>query len=354
MRYLRTSLFLLFSVAVSFCAFPQEKSDLGNPGLYVTLQTKAGALVYRLDFKRYPLLSLNFALSAQEWAHTGPSAGPSDKVAAHWDHPLKGSRFFRLIPNHSISGGLSQTGGIFSSSYTLPTTLSKHKDEVFRGALAMLPLTRQKTSGVFFTMFVASDPSLKGVYSVFGRAQGSKTLANMRKIKAGDVVLSAQVQAIGDDAQSFELTRSHYEALLKSHIKDARKLFFKKNPKLQSFLSGIKGKIFHTPSGLYYSITTAGKGERTVKLNETAYVDYSGYLLNGKKFDSSDDRGEPLKVRFKSGSMIPGFLEALSTMKVGEKRIVLIPPSLGYGAASPGSIPPNSWLVFKLHLRKIR
>jgi peptidylprolyl isomerase len=112
-------------------------------------------------------------------------------------------------------------------------------------------------------------------------------------------------------------------------------------------------KIVTTPSGLKYTILKAGKGA-TAKTGQTVVVHYTGTLPNGKKFDSSRDRGQPFSFILGKGQVIAGWDEALSTMKVGERRKLTIPPKLGYGVAGAGNvIPPNATLIFDVELLKI-
>ena len=112
-------------------------------------------------------------------------------------------------------------------------------------------------------------------------------------------------------------------------------------------------KTITTPSGLKYTILKAGTGAKP-KPGQEVFVHYTGTLTNGKKFDSSRDKGQPFSFKVGAGQVIPGWDEALSTMKVGERRKLTIPPKLGYGAAGAGGvIPPNATLIFDVELLKL-
>ena len=105
-----------------------------------------------------------------------------------------------------------------------------------------------------------------------------------------------------------------------------------------------------TPSGLNVLDLEVGDGDEAGP-GQTVVVYYTGWFLDGEKFDSSLDRGEPFSFPLGEGRVIPGWDEGVAGMKVGGWRRLVIPPNLGYGAAgSPPVIPPNSTLVFDVEL----
>jgi len=107
-----------------------------------------------------------------------------------------------------------------------------------------------------------------------------------------------------------------------------------------------------TPSGLKYVDQVVGTGEAAVA-GKTVNVHYTGWLENGKKFDSSVDRGQPFSFPLGAGRVIKGWDEGVQGMKVGEKRQLVIPAKLAYGERSVGPIPANSTLVFDVDLLRI-
>lgn len=107
------------------------------------------------------------------------------------------------------------------------------------------------------------------------------------------------------------------------------------------------------PSGLRYIVRAPGEG-RTPGINQQVAVHYDGYLLDGTKIGSSRDRGEPHIFRVGAGDVIKGWDEAVAVMKVGEKRTLIVPWWLGYGAAGRSPVPPKATLVYEVELVAIR
>ena len=113
----------------------------------------------------------------------------------------------------------------------------------------------------------------------------------------------------------------------------------------------VTGKSKKTSSGLEYWDITVGTGT-TATSGKMVKVHYTGWLTDGKKFDSSVDRGQPFTFALGGGQVIKGWDEGVAGMKVGGKRQLRIPPDLGYGArgAGGGVIPPNAILIFDVEL----
>jgi len=122
------------------------------------------------------------------------------------------------------------------------------------------------------------------------------------------------------------------------------------SPGGDDFNAGKGLPVVTLPYGLKYIDIVAGSGAKPAK-GDTISVQYTGWLSNGTKFDSSRDRGAPATFQIGVGAVIPGWDEAVVTMKVGGTRKLILPPALAYGAAGqPPTIPQNSTLVFVVEL----
>jgi FKBP-type peptidyl-prolyl cis-trans isomerase len=147
------------------------------------------------------------------------------------------------------------------------------------------------------------------------------------------------------------MTMEEYQ---KQKEKEAAEALAKEDKTIQDYMAKNNLKGTKTASGLYYVQVQPGSGVKAEK-GKTVSVHYTGKLLNGNKFDSSVDRGQPFEFGLGAGQVIQGWDEGIALMSVGEKGILLIPSALGYGTRGAGSsIPPNSVLVFDVELLGVK
>ena len=191
-------------------------------------------------------------------------------------------------------------------------------------------------SDASYAFGVAIGNSLKSTsveidYSAF--LNGMKDVIENKKQKMTMDEANEKIQAALSDAMSKKAVSSAAE----------EKKFFDEN--------GKKTGISTTASGLQYEVVKEGGGAKPVA-TDTVKVDYVGTLLDGTKFDSSVDRGEP--AVFPLDRVIPGWTEGIQLMTVGSKYKLYIPSALGYGEQGAGGvIGPNATLVFEVDLLSI-
>ena len=148
-------------------------------------------------------------------------------------------------------------------------------------------------------------------------------------------------------AQGFIMTY-----MQKRQADQAKAMYGKNIDEGEKFLAENKARagVTETPSGLQYEVITMGTGEKPTA-EQTVKVHYTGTLLDGTKFDSSVDRGEP--AEFGVNQVIKGWQEAIQLMPVGSKFKFYIPYELAYGESGTGPIPPYSTLIFEVELLEI-
>ena len=124
---------------------------------------------------------------------------------------------------------------------------------------------------------------------------------------------------------------------------------------IKKYVADNKLNATRSQSGLYYVISNPGTGEKP-KEGEMVTLNYSGYLLDGKKFDSSFDRGQPADFPFQQGATVQGFYEGLSMLKKGAKATLIMPSHLGYGGNGQpqAGIAPFSILRFEVEIIAIK
>lgn len=237
--------------------------------------------------------------------------------------------------------------------------------------LSLTRVTAVVLAGAFSVSALAKGPELKTEDQQFAYIMGlemGERLSQQLKQQGLELDMNILTAGILDAAAGKEprLSKEQMDATLESVGKKMeakqkeRAAAYEAEMKAQGEKNATEGKAFleanakkegvkTTKSGLQYKVLTAGKGPKP-KVTNTVTVNYRGTLIDGREFDSSYKRNEP--VTFVLNQMIPGWIEALQLMPEGSKWEVYIPAELAYGPGGQGPIGPNSVLIFEIELLK--
>ena len=326
--------FLFFLSTVLLIA--QDKGRKLADGLYAEMETSRGSIVLLLEYQKVPMTVANFVGLAEGSIEFG---NRSEK------HFYDGLTFHRVIKDFMIQGGDPFGNGQGGPGYSFPDEFHISLRHDGPGILSMAN-SGPNTNGSQFFITHKATPWLDGKHAVFGRVIQGQEVVNA--IKQGDVIEKVRIVRVGDDARAFKINQTVFDAMKAEAME---RMEIKKMEKREADMELIAEKwpeAQTTDSGLMYVVLKEGGGP-SPKMNQPVTVHYTGMLLDEKVFDSSRKRGEP--AVFPVGRLIPGWNEALLVMKKGERRILIIPPELGYGEQGyPGVIPPDSFLVFDMEL----
>ncbi|MFP7755036.1 peptidylprolyl isomerase [Thermodesulfobacteriota bacterium B35] len=310
-------------------------------GLYARIHTPRGSILIRLYYDKTPLTVINFVGLAEGTMHMG---GSKPVGSPFYD----GLKFHRVIPGFMIQGGCPLGTGTGGPGYTFPDEIVSSLRFNGPGVVAMANAGPDTNGSQFFITHTAT-PHLNGKHTIFGHVVEGQDVVDA--IEQGDAIENVEIIRVGREAERFKTDQAAFDhelARIKSEKDKARQ---KEQNRIRKMIREKWPEAHRTRSGMYYEILEQGSGE-SPKPGNTVSVHYTGrLLLNGRTFDSSRDRGEPLRFQVGTGRVIRGWDEALLHMKRGEKRTLIIPPELAYGDRGAGGvIPPGAWLVFDVEL----
>ena len=330
------SFFCLFFLAPSLllCAETAKLED----GLYAVFNTSRGEINVKLYYKRAPLTVTNFVGLAE-----GTKDSNRPKNTPFYD----GLKFHRVIKDFMIQGGDPKGTGQGGPGYQFPDEFNPDLVHDGPGILSMANAGPDTNGSQFFITHRAT-PWLDGKHSVFGRVVSGQDVVNA--VKQGDVIKTLRIIRKGAGAENFKADQAAFDSLLAA-VKEKRAKERRTETEKQAAL--IKKKwpnAKKTKSGLMYVRLKEGEGPKPEK-GQLVKAHYTGTLLDGKKFDSSRDRGVPFEFPVGMRRVIRGWDEAFLDMRKGEKRVLIIPHELAYGKrGQPPVIPPKATLVFYVEL----
>jgi peptidylprolyl isomerase len=343
MNYQHTSFgiggLLLVLMAETALGAPGD-APLGN-GLFAQISTSKGPVIIRLEYQKAPLTVCNFVALAE-----GKMKNTSGKPF------YDGLAFHRVIADFMIQGGDPLGNGKCGPGYQFPDEFDPTLTFSGPGILAMAN-AGPGTNGSQFFITHTQTSWLNNKHTIFGRVVQGQDVVNA--IQQGDKIAKVTIIRNGPEASAFKADQAAFDAFVQA-LKE--KETAKVKTKRDADSAQIQAKYPNaqqTESGIRYIIQKEGTGAKPTA-GKTVFVTYKGMFLSGKVFDASDVHGGPIEFKVGTGSVISGWDETVLDMKIGEKRLVVIPPELAYGTqgAGNGAIPANSFLIFEMELVRVR
>jgi cyclophilin family peptidyl-prolyl cis-trans isomerase len=348
---------LVAGLAVVGSALAQDASAggaAGGDGLHpkVKLVTSLGDIVLELDAEKAPITVANFVQYVEEDFYDGLI-------------------FHRIVPDFMIQGGGFSPDLTEKEQGLRPSIKNEWQNGLknVRGTIAMARTADPDSAkGQFFINVVDNgklDQPISGGagYAVFGKVVGGLDVvdkikavetAENPKLPMGKVVPKEPV-VIKDVEMTSPFDKAKAAEAVEKAKADAIARVRENWPAdVKTYIEGQEKELGKpatlTPDGIAFFTLTDGNGP-VVNPTDKVKAHYTGWLVDGKKFDSSVDRGQPFPVDLARPRVIPGWIKTLKDMKVGEKRKIVLPPELAYGSRGAGAdIPPNSYLVFDIEL----
>jgi cyclophilin family peptidyl-prolyl cis-trans isomerase len=363
-------------------AISQMASPKTTEGIFATILTNKGTIIAQLEYQKTPVTVANFINLVE---------GKSDYVT---DVKLKGKPFYdglkfhRVIKDFMIQGGDPAGNGSGGCGYSFKDEFTDLKHSI--GGILSMANSGPATNGSQFFITHKDTPWLDGKHTVFGHVTQGMDVVN--KIEQNDQIIKITISRKGALALKFNAVKvfSDYyankaedakkQAAIDAENKAKQAAIQAENKRIYlekygsvikekaAFLAATKATATTTASGLQYALLQKGTDVKPVD-GSTIYFKYAGYFEDGNVFDTNfeevakecgqfnqtraDQNGYqafPFEAGKKEG-MIPGFLEGLSLMNIGDRVLLFLPSKLAYGERGAGGvIPPNTNLVFELEI----
>jgi len=322
----------------------QVMAKVANPndGIFAEIETTKGKIVLRLEYKKTPVTVANFISLAEG---TNPKVSETYKGKKFYD----GLKFHRVIKDFMIQGGDPLGNGTGGPGYAFKDEITDLKHT--KGGILSMANSGPKTNGSQFFITHKETSWLDGKHTVFGSVVTGMEVVNA--IEQNDAITKMTIVRKGDEASKFNATKVFEDYFLNKDAEDAKEAAAQAAAQAATNAKALKQfeTAVSTASGLKYIVLKEGTGAKPVATSNVK-VHYTGSLLDGKVFDSSVQRGQP--IDFGLNQVIPGWTEGVQLMTEGSKYKFLIPSKLAYGERGAGGvIPPNSDLIFEVELIKI-
>ncbi len=365
----KCSIFAFLAIAFLSC---QDKNAHLKDGLYAEIKTVKGDIFCALEFEKTPITVANFVLLAE---------GKNPFVSSDLKNKpfYNGLKFHRVIADFMIQGGDPLGNGSGDGGY-------KFKDEITdlkfdNGGLLAMANSGPGTNGSQFFITHKETSWLDGKHTIFGHVV-ENGMETVNKIVQDDAIISVNIIRKGEAAKKFDALKvfSNYFEKEADNLKNQAKIaaeqkavyIAKFKPVLDEQSALIKNLVAtgtKSTTGIIYKIIKKGSNKKP-EAGKLININYAGFFEDGGLFDSNIQKiatkfgkQDPIRaaqngyqpIVFEAGrkqGMIPGFLEAIDKMNLGDKMMVYIPSNLAYGEGGDGNgiIPPNANLIFEIEI----
>jgi peptidyl-prolyl cis-trans isomerase A (cyclophilin A) len=339
-------LLLALLASIVFC-HPMLSESLNNismnlpEGLYADIITNRGNILIKLEYEKTPLTVGNFI---------GLAEGTLDMT--NGKRFFDGLTFHRVVKDFVIQTGDPLGDGSGGAGYEFPNEISSALSFDTAGVVGMANAGPNTNSSQFF-ITLAEETQLDGDYTIFGHVVEGMDV--VRSIVQGDKINKVEIIRNGNTANAFSADQSAWNSRVAPLLDAIQKT---REQKRVNDLATIQQKwpdLVMYGDGIFQKQIKPGSGV-TPRTGQTLSVAYTGMLIDGTVFDTSDNHGGTADFKVGMDQVIPGWDKVFMTMKKGEKRMIVIPPELAFGSrGTPGGpIPPDSFLFFEVELLEVK
>jgi len=316
-------------------------------GLFARINTVRGDIIVSLEFERTPLTVINFVALAEGTMDAAEGAPFYDGLVFHRVISIANGN----DQDFMIQTGCPQGTGTGGPGYTFPDEIVPELRHDGIGVLSMAN-AGPGTNGSQFFITILPTPWLDGNHTVFGRVVEGQSIVN--STRQGDRINTIRIIRNGPAANAFQADQAAFDATLAQITAAATERAREQREADIAQIQEMHPNATLTASGVRYIIEQAGTGIKPAT-GQMVQINYVATLLSGEVFDDTSMRGRPSEFQAGIGRVIRGWDEMVMDMRVGERRVAVIPPELAFGERGEGSlIPPNSFIVIDMELVGVR
>lgn len=355
MKKIKTTGLLMLAMSLASATFAQKDAKDLEDGLYANFSTNKGEILVKLEDQKAPLTVANFVGLIEG----NLTIDGGTKITKPY---YNGLIFHRVIPNFMIQGGCPDGKGTGNPGYKFADEVDTGLKHDAPGILSMAN-SGPATNGSQFFITHKETPWLDGKHTVFGHVISGMDVVNA--IQGNDTMKVVTVIRVGKAAKNFDASKTFNT--INKELGEKVKAEAAEIERLSAMPTDVYAKEFEkevkakypkattSPSGNMIIVENEGEGMAIAPGVEVTLHYVGTFRRDGKKFDSSRDRGTPMTFNYQVQRMIPGFEEGIASLKKGGKAKVIIPYFLAYGPQGrPGAIPPFSDLIFDIEVVDVK